>query len=196
MSGIWKKSPIIEKIEFQGKSKLDIEFLKRDTTAKTFRGFLRGCLQKVRNDENIEMSTFFVELIKKFDEFYPQKVIRIEILQGYKNYGEAHPLIWKGVKEDYYIRIWHNEGYENKIVKKEHINRLIWILKDLDVGQSLNCYQIALKLKYGHNEKEAWQNLWARRMTDYFPKYYHPLLVIKALGYIKYGKKGVITRLK
>jgi hypothetical protein len=190
----WKPTPKIEieRIESKG---IDLELLKRKSRSKSFRGYLNGCVLKAIKSENKELEILFRELLQKFNDFYPQHITRVDIIQGYKDYKEANPYIWRGIREDFYIRIYHREGSECESVKKEHINRMILIIRGLGIGESINCYQIALKMGYGATEKEAWQNLWGRRGTDYFPKYYYVLLILKKLGVIEYSKKGV-TRIK
>lgn len=170
---------------------LNTKFTERESKAKSFRGRLMGDLQKAKNDGNLIMVRYLEELIYEFNKFFPQKIVRVEIIQGYKSYGRANPDIYRGVDNDFHIKIYHNEGYEFKIVKKEAINHLIFVVKSLKIGELINCYQVAIKLGYGHTEKEAWENLWAKRMDEYFPKYYHPVLVLKKVGIIDYSKKGI-----
>ena len=183
----------IETIE---RKEVDMSFMKRKSNSKTFLGLLQGYLQKCKNDRNKEMTLFIEELIIKFKKFYPDKIVKIEILQGYKDYDKAIPNIWKDITNKVMIRVWHNESYEDNEITKEAINNFLRILRRMRLGETITCYRIAKELGYGETEESAWQNLWSKRMTDYFPKYYHVCLFLEKTGIINYGKKGTITRLR
>jgi len=180
--------------EERHETKIQINQLDRKTTAKTYRGYLQGSIAKARNDDNKELVVLFEELLAKFNSYYPEKIIKIEIIQGWKNYGEAHPEIWKGFDNDFRIKIWHNSGFEVKDVKKEDINRVLLEIKQMKPQETISCYEMAFRLGYGQDPKRAWKNLWANRMNEYFPHYYTPLLILRELGIVKHEKKGNLTR--
>ena len=193
MVWIRKKVSEIESIE---KPKLDIGFSKRSTNAKTFRGFLSGCLQKARNDENSEMSIFIEELIKKFNEFYPQEIVKneIKIISGWK--GEGSIDIYKGFEDDFIIREFIKDKGTGAVssvlhhVFKADVNRLLFWIKDWKLNESHICYDFAPKLGY-----DNWEDLWKVR-KKYFSLYYYPIKVLEALGIIDYTGRGTITRIK
>ncbi len=173
------------------------------SSAKTVRGILLGLIQKFSKDVKKgkiytakELDIVFSEALRKFNEHYPKKMVRIEIMQGYKDYNKYSSRIWKGVDNNIMIRLWRNNTYQDFKIPKVAINKILMVLKGISIGKSINCYQMALKLGYGHTEKEAWQNLWGNRMGAYFPNYYAPLLFLEKIGVIKYGSRGIITRLK
>lgn len=182
----------VERIERQ----INTDFMGRESHAKTYRGHLIGCIQKCRNDGNFELLKLYEEELRVFNGFYPQKLIRVEILQGYKDYDKIIPNIYKDIENNVLIRVWHKDNYEDRVIEKCHINAFKGILGHFSVGESVSCYRIAKMMGYGQTEREAWQELWKRRMTDYFPKYYFVCLFLEKIGVIDYGKKGVITRLK
>ena len=195
MVGRWIKEPVVEK-EIQEKPKLNIEFSKRSTTAKTYRGFLKGCLQKARNDENKEMSIFIEELMKKFDAYYPQKIVQkeIEIISGWK--GKDVKEIYMGFREDFLIKEHIKDKETGKVstityqVAREDVNRLLFWIKQWKIGETHKCYDFAVKLGWN-----SWKDLWRERKI-YFRTYYRPIKVLEALGIIKYSGRGDTTRIR
>ena len=177
--------------------KLNVEFAKRKSQATTFRGRLRGDLQKARNDKNVEMSFYVEEILDFFNECYPQKIVKyeLELLDGWKAKGATE--IYKGFKEDFIIieKIKDKETNEVKSVKhavaKENLNRLLFWIKKWEVGEEHKCYDFASIL--GEND---WKEVWKKRTDVYFPKYYYPIKCLEALGIIKYSGRGDITKLK
>lgn len=178
------------------REKVNVDFMKRKSQAKTYRGHLSGCIAKCKNDGNIELQKLYEEELEIFNKFYPLQIIKIEVLQGYKDYNKALPDIWKNINNDVMIRVWHKEGYEDKVIGKGAINRFIAILRRFKVGEKVSCYRIAKELGYGDTEKEAWETLWGKRMTDYFPNYYYVCLFLDKIGFAEYGKRGSVVRLK
>jgi len=192
------KNVRIEKIEEDKSKRRDYK-----SEAKTIRGLLLGVINKFRNDAKkgkiytpLELQTTFEEVLRKFNKFYPKKVIKVEILQGYKDYDKTIPDIWKDINNNVLIRVWHKEGYEDKIIESAHINAFLKVLRRFKVGEEITCYRIAKELGYGKTEKDAWKNLWRERMTEYFPKYYRVCLFLEKIGYISYGKSGKVIRLR
>lgn len=181
----------------------EIKTIKKKSAAQNYRGWLQGRLQICRNalKENPTeimraMEKTFEEMLNKFNEMFPDKIIKVEIIQGWKNYGEAHPEIWKGVDNNFVIKVWHQSGDEIKEVEKEAINRMIYVISKMEIGDTITCYEMACRLGYGETPKTAWKSLWADRMNEYFPHYYQPLLCLKEIGIINYGGRGNITRIK
>ena len=188
---IWVNEPEVIRIE---REPVDIRLIERKSNSKTFKGYLTGCLAKAVKDRNKELEILFTELINKFKEFYPEKIIKVVILQGYKDYEKANPNIWKGIDNNVLIEVWHKKNYETKEIKKKAINRFIGILQKFPIGEEITCYKIAKELGYGMTEKEAWKNLWANRMNEYFPNYYFVCLFLQKIGLIDYKKEGHIIR--
>lgn len=198
MKEIYEKREEIETFE---KPENSVETkVNKKTNSHTYRGVINGYIHKVSNmpDNTFitkkELELMFNEILRKFNEFYPNKITKVVILQGYKNYEEAHPKIWKGIENNVLIEVWHKDAYETKEIKKEAINRFLCVLKRFPVGEEITCYTIAKELGYGKTEKEAWKNLWANRMNEYFPNYYFVCLYLKKIGIIDYSNKGKIKR--
>jgi hypothetical protein len=170
---------------------VDVKLLERKTHGKTYRGYLQGCLQKARNDKNKELEVLFDELIRKFNTFYPDKVIKVVIIEGWeKTNGDFY--IGKDVDNDFVVEIWHKEQKEVKKVPKEHLNDMLYVIRQLEIGKNYTCYDIAKLMGYSE-----WKELWANRMTEYFPLYYIPLKIFNELGVVHYGgNKKNIVRLK
>ena len=166
----------------------------KKTTAKTYRGYLEGCLAKARNDKNTELVVLFTELIQKFREYHPDKLFKIEIVEGWK--GEGTMEIYKGFENDFIIREWikdkdGSEASERLVtVRKQELNKILWIIRDMALETPYKCYYVAKKLGY-----PSWKELWKER-KEYFTHYYYPIKVCEALGVIHYSGRGTITRLK
>lgn len=175
---------------------IDISFSKRKSTAKTFKGELIGDLQKVRNDGNKEMEIYIQEKIRSFNRFYPLKIVKneITILDGWK--GKDNIEVYKGFDNDFRIleHIKDKESGEVKEriieVKKEDLNKILFIIKKMPLNEPYKCYYFAKKLGY-----EKWKDLWRERKL-YFSQYYFPIKVMEALYLINYSGRGTITRLK
>jgi hypothetical protein len=170
--------------------------------SETFRGFIDGQITKARNIKvdtipKKEVVLIFEEFKKKFDEFYPKKIVRteIKIIDGWK--GEGAEEIYKGLEGDihirYYIKAKHSDEEDkeiNKVVRQSSINRMIRIVKRLKMGEKYSCYDIADRMGVD------WKEVWKQRSDIYFPEYYYPIKVLEALGLIKYEDRGGIERLK
>ena len=168
----------------------------KDTKAQSYRGYLKGCISKCVHDNNKELEILFQEMLRKFNEFYPDKIVKneIRILDGWK--GEGSTEVYKGFTDDFRI-VEHikdkgslevKESYHT--VLKEDINRMLFIIRDLEIQQTYKCYYIAKKLGYSD-----WKSLWKERQ-DYFRLYYYPIKVAEALGLICYSGRGQVTRIK
>jgi len=165
------------------------------TKAQSYRGYLKGCISKCVHDNNKELEILFQEMLRKFNEFYPDKIVKneIRILDGWK--GEGSTDVYKGFVDDFriveHIKDKHSgevkESYHT--VLKEDINRVLYIIRDLEQQQTYKCYYIAKKLGY------EWKNLWRERQ-EYFTYYYYPIKVCEALGLIEYSGRGQVTRIK
>lgn len=65
----------------------NINFIKKKSNAKTYRGYLQGCLQKARNDyknDSCSINTVLLieDLIKTFNKFYPSVRVNIKGWKG------------------------------------------------------------------------------------------------------------------
>ena len=181
----------IETIE---REKVNIDLIKRKTNSKTFRGYLNGLIQKANNDNNHEIRVFLEEILRRFNKFYPQKIIKseIEIIDGWK--GKDVPEIFEGFENDFVIKE-HIKDKESKAVTttthyipKENVNKLLFWIKQWKTGESHKCYDFALKLGY-----DEWKELWKIR-KDYFMLYYYPVKILEALEIINYSGRGTITK--
>lgn len=180
-------------VKYERPEKVDIAPIKTKTNSKTFRGYLNGCLKKSINSNNKELEILFKELLDKFNKFYPQVTRTIEIVDGWK--GEGTIEIYKGFDNDFRIREWIKDKHSLEVterlieVKKDDLNRMILIIKNLVIGEPVKCYYIATKLGYAR-----WKDLWKERQ-EYFKFYYYPIKVLEALKMISYSGRGTIIRL-
>jgi len=183
-------NPNVETIEKVGDTKT------YKSNANSIRGLILGLIQKFRNDvkkgktyspKELEMT--FDEALRKFNECYPQKIIRMEIIEGWEKEG-SYP-IEKNFDNDFIVEIWHKDNKERMVVKKENLNKMLIAIRKLEKGKIYKCYDIVKLLGY------EWKEVWANRMSIYFPEYYTPLKIFNKLGIINYGgnKKNII-RLK
>lgn len=189
---------IFEKqIERENHERPDIQFIKEDSKAQTYRGYLQGKLQKARNQKNLEMTELMQEIIKEFNEFYPNKIVKYELRQigGWK--GKDKITIYKGFTEDFILIEHIKDKHSGKVktiphqVKKENVNRLLFWIKKWEIGESHPCYDFAEKI----GEKD-WKEVWKKRTDVYFKLYYFPIKCLESMGIIEYSGKGLITRIE
>lgn len=183
----------IERFE---KPKVDISPIKRKSNSKTFRGYLSGCIAKAKIDKNEELKILFETILDKFNKFYPERIIATEItiIDGWK--GKDFIDIYKGFDNDFRIKV-HIKSKETgevsesiKEVKKEDLNRMVFVIKKLTINEPVKCYKIAEMLGYD------WKEVWKERTEIYFKSYYYPTKILEKLGVISYTGRGVITKLK
>lgn len=184
----------VETIEID-KSKVNVDFIKKKTQAKTFRGYLNGCIIKTRG--NIEMEFLFRELLNKFNFYYPQRIVKteIEIISGWKGKGEYS--IFTNFDEDVVIRYPLKDKetkevtYQTKTIPKDNVNKMLSIIRNLKLNKKYICYEIVKLLGY------EWKNdVWKNRSKVYFLEYYFPIKCVEAMRIIKYSGRGEITRIK
>ena len=178
--------------------KLNISILKKKTNAKTFTGWLIGKTKQARNENNPEVMHLLASIYEKYMELEKRRLkptIEIEIIEGWK--GIDNIKLFRGFENDFVIKS-HTKNKETGEVtaqthqiKAENVNRLFFWIKQWKVGEMHKCYDFAEKL----GEKD-WKEVWKKRMEVYFPLYYHPIKVLEALGIIKYGGRGEVTRIK
>lgn len=192
MVEIFERRDIIKEIYSPPK----IEFIKEKGNSKTFRGYLNGCLKRALGDENKEMVILFRELLMKFNEFYPQKIVKseIEIIDGWKGIGSLEA--FEGFDKDFIIKE-HIKNKETKEVKdsnhtipRANVNKLFFWIKKWKINETHKCYDFADYLGYS-----SWKELWKER-KQYFAFYYYPIKILEALGIIKYSGRGDITKRK
>ena len=188
---IYEKSIVTEH-----RSEPKADFIKDKGSSKTFRGYLNGCLKKAINSENKEMVILLRELLIKFNEFYPNKIIKseIEIISGWK--GVDNLEIFKGFTEDFIIKSHLKDKETGEVTTTSHqiphekVNKILSFIKQMKINEKVKCYAFAPYLGY-----TTWKDLWKER-KDYFELYYYPIKVIEALRIIKYSGRGDVTRLK
>lgn len=171
--------------------------------AKSIRGLVLGLIQKFSRGakegkvySSMELEKVFTEVLNKFNEFYPERIVQneITILDGWKGKDEIN--VYKGFDNDFRIKEHIKDKDSGEVtervieIKKDDLNRILWVIKDLEIGSPYKCYYIAKKLGY-----EEWKDLWRER-GDYFKLYYYPIKVAEALNLIDYSGKGQIIRLK
>ena len=171
----------------------------KKSTAQSKEGLLIGLIVKLRNDSRNgisytpkELEIILTEHLERF-KIKPRKVEEIQIVSGWK--GEGTPEIYMGVETNFrckeYIKgKWGEEDKERIIeVEKEDLNKMLFIIANLEMGISYKCYYIAKKLGY------EWKELWKER-AEYFKYYYYPIKVLEALKMILYTGRGTIERIK
>lgn len=185
----------VEKIEKQGNPE-NIWGIK---TSKSYRNFLMAKLRHFVRHKNVECEFMIRGFIKAYDYFHGGDEFKeknykheIEIVSGWK--GEGSLEVYKGFDNDFRINEVIKDKYAEIVkikhseVKKEDLNRMIRIIKGLEVGKPIKCYEIAKRLGF-----EDWKSLWKERRI-YFKKYYYPIKVLEALKVISYFGNGTIVR--
>ena len=181
-------------IERQGLNKEIVNKLDRKTKANTFSGYLISGMKDARNRGNMETAKFLEAIYEKYKEYHPKKLNTVEIADGWK--GKDRPEIYKTFENNFNI-IMHQKDKDGEVKKiekeipKENVNRLWQFIQTWEIGETKKCYAFAETLG-----EDSWREVWKKRTDVYFPKYYYPLKVLEALGLIKYGGSGQITRLK
>lgn len=173
---------------------INTEFLSQKSKANTYRGWILGRIAIARKDNNKEMEFVMQETLNKFNEYYPERIVKneIRILSGWKGKGSLE--VYKGFENNFILKEFIKDKDTLEVeehiieVKKEDLNRIIFIIRDLQINEPVKCYYIAKKLGY------EWKDLWKER-KDYFRIYYWPIKVIEALGIINFSGRGTITRL-
>jgi len=100
-------------IETYEKPEINVDFLRRKSHTKTYRGHLIGNIQKCRNDNNDELEKVFEDELRVYDKFNPPKIEKITIVEGWEK-GNGEFLIEKDVDNDFVVEIWHKENKEKK----------------------------------------------------------------------------------
>lgn len=164
--------------------------------AKDMRGWISGRIGIATKSNNLEVRQLFRTIEKAYNYYHPRdeekEVIRVTI-EGWKAMGSTE--IYKGFVSGF-ILIEHIKNKETKIVdnvshdvSKVAVNRLLFILKKWKINEIHSCYEVADMLGYD------WKEIWGNRTEVYFPFYYYPIKVLEAIGVIKYGGRGSITRI-
>lgn len=185
-------------IEKQNKDRLKLDgLIERKDSAKSFIGYLKGCLAIARNTKNLELASLFEDLIKKHNEFQQiekQDVIKLEIKDGWK--GKDDIAIWQGFDANFLIEIHQKDKETNEVttttltIPRENVNKLLFYIKKWQIGEKHKCYDFPPVIGF-----ENWKSLWKERKI-YFSSYYYPLKILEELKIIKYGGRGTITRIK
>lgn len=170
-----------------------------NSTAKSKEGLIIGLIQKFRNDARDgityspkELEIVLTEHLEKF-KIKPRRIQEVEIISGWK--GEGNSTIYMGVDNNFrckeYIKGKFGEEDKERIIEvnREDLNRMLFIVSNLELGISYKCYYIAKRLGY------EWKELWKER-AKYFKYYYYPIKVLEALKLILYTGRGTIERLK
>jgi len=206
MIEIKEKSKEIETYE-----KVDISPIERISKAHTFKGYLDGCLQKCINDKNKELEIIFRELLKHFNKFYPNEIVKYIIKGAEQWQGVDSYKIYKGFDNDMYITEYRKDkttGEVNQsepiVIDKEKINYLLYLVSKLDISQHYSARYFWKKIighfnldKNGVNELN-FNGGGGQRASFYFPYYLYPIRVLEQVGLIKIsgGKGGGLWRVK
>lgn len=165
-----------------------------------FRNYLNGLITKFSLNEEFglnhkELGVFLREVLTKFNSCYPNKIIKkeIEIISGWKGKGSfeidffTDEIIIAEKSKD-------KETGEVSTIKHsvapENVNRLLLFINQWEIGETRKCYDFATVLG-----ELNWQEVWKKRSSVYFPRYYYPIKVLEAMKKIKYSGRGDITRL-
>jgi hypothetical protein len=192
---------VIEKIEVRHfkPTKTRLEIVNRTTKAKTFRSWMEKSITLLNYDKNKENALIFEDILKKYNEFNPifqekNLKLEIEVLGGWK--GVSDTRIYRGFDNNIRILIPQKDKLTGQIKKspkevlKEDINRMIKIIKNLELNKVYTCYEIVNMM--GLDWKE---DVWKNRTKVYFKMYYFPLKILEASKLIQYGD-GTIKRIK
>ena len=68
--------------EVQTEEKVNVDFIKRKSKAKSYLGLLQGYLKKAQNDENDTMIKFLEELIRKYHGFHTKAMVELIAWKG------------------------------------------------------------------------------------------------------------------
>jgi len=182
----------LEVIEIEGEKK---EVYK--SNANSIRGLICGLIQKFSKDVKKgktytpkELEIIFSEILRKFNELYPQSITKIKIIEGWEKNGNDFP-IWKDIDNDFVIEIWRDDKKDIKKVNRVNLNNMLKAIRKMKIGKRYKCYDVAEFL--GMN----WKYIWGNRMSVYFPRYYSCLKIFNELGVVNYGgNHKTIIRLK
>ena len=174
-------------------------------TAKDFRGYMQGKINHFMRFETPyckENEMMLRSILKVYEHFHPlgEKKAQerlfmheIEIIEGWKGKDNLEAL--KGFNNDFMIKC-HLKDKETgevkeilKEIKKEDLNKMIWVINKLPKNESVKCYQIAEMMGW-----VSWKELWKER-KQYFKQYYYPIKVLEALKVITYSGRGDIVRI-
>lgn len=192
-------TPKIENIETI-ESPIVIDKIKGINQAHSFRGWVQGRINVFSNRNNREVELVLREVLSVYEKFHSEELkdienlkLEIEIIGKVKGVGTIE--IYKGFDNHINIKI-PIKDKESGIVKwtirelkKEDLNRMIHIVKNLPINEPVSCYKMAEKLGY------EWKIIWKERGKLYFPIYYFPLKFLEASKMIRYDGRGNITRL-
>ena len=192
---VWKENNKIE-VEEQ-ENKIDVKILNKKTNAKTFAGWLIGKVKQAKNEENPEVMHLLTSIYEKYMELEKrrlQPIIEVEIIEGWKGIDNIE--LFRGFENDFVIKS-HTKNKETGEVttqthqiKVERVNTLFFWIKQWKLGETHKCYDFAEKLGY-----KDWKELWKER-KQYFELYYFPIKCLEVMGFIKYGGRGEVTRVK
>ncbi len=172
--------------------------------AKTESSYIQSKINHFRKYPNVkfsgnEIAMMFESILAIHKRFHGEELkdienlkLEIEIIGKIKGVGCIE--IYRGFDNNINIRVPirdKDSGIVNWTVrelKKDDLNRMIHIVKNLPLNEPVSCYEIAEKLGY-----ESWQDLWKIR-KDYFRYYYFSLKFLEATHMIEYKGDGTIIR--
>jgi hypothetical protein len=190
------RNPNVETFE----SPIVVEKIKGINQAHSYLGWIEGRIKVFQKRNNLEMVNILTTCKEVYNKFHGEELkevenlkLEIEIIGKTKGIGTVE--IYKGFDNNISIRVPIKDKETGvvkwmvKELKKEDLNRMIHIVKNLPINETVKCYEIAEKLGYD------WKDVWKYRTKVYFPIYYFPLKFLEATKNIKYGGRGEVTRL-
>ena len=195
---------MVEK-KYQDKEILTIEDCPNNnfkTNAKSHRGIILGLLSKFRNDAKkgitytpYELKFVFTEALEKYDELKKKtQVVELELV-GWK--GRDVVEFCDGFDNEF-VLLEHRKDKETGEIEQithkvshENVNLLLKFIRKWRINDVHDCYYFAEVLG-----EPSWDEVWRKRTSVYFQKYYYPIKVLEKLGVIQYSGRGTIKRLK
>jgi len=167
-------------------------------SCKSYKSYLMKRIEQHRKKNNLEVVFILTHLLQAYEHFHKEKdsnyKLELEIINGWK--GEGNLEVYRGFDNDFIIKepIKDKEtgdiSYTTKQISKDDVNRMVRIIKNLDLNKKYTCYEIGERLGY-----KEWKDLWRERKV-YFKIYYYPVKILEKLRMIKYSGRGDITRIK
>lgn len=159
MTIVAKQSKPLEEIEKTSQPKLDLNILKKRSSAKTPSGLILSYAKEFKKKDNLEMTILFQELYKKIISMETREKV---ILKSWK--GKSSIQIIE--KPDYFIIITFQKDDQDSIpheVKREipklEVNRIIKTISELNKGEKISTRDIG-ELAY----KRKWENVFSDRL--------------------------------
>lgn len=200
-----------QSIERQGLNTEIVKKLDRKTKAGTFSGYLISGMKDARDKGNMETAKFLEAIYEKYKEFKQKEGLKYiikgaELWQGKDSYE-----IFKGVEGDFYITEFRRDKELKEVVESEprkvetdKINFLIYLIKELEVGEKFSAKEVWGRIITHYNLHEKGVNYGnfnggGRMRNNYYFKYYlYPARALEQMKLITIsgGKYGGLKRIR